>query len=269
MRHIMQAESTGKQRGVTMVREEARETHGRRIIGQMCRGPGLRLCLLNGFQLCDGDHEVELSWSARRLVALLALSDRPLPRGYVAGTLWLDLPESRSAANLRSLLWRLGRYQHQLVLSRRDHLQLVPQVMVDLHEAAAGARRLVGGQPAVDDGLDVEYLSRDLLPDWYDDWVTLERERFRQLRLHALEALCAHLTAAGLHARAIMAGLSAVAAEPLRETAQRALITAYAAEGNLSEALRQYASYRLVLQRDLGLEPTAQMVRLVADLTSR
>ena len=39
----------------------------------------------------------------------------------------------------------------------------------------------------------------ELLPDWYDDWVLLERERFRQLRLHALDALCDDLTRAGRH----------------------------------------------------------------------
>ena len=34
-----------------------------------------------------------------------------------------------------------------------------------------------------------------LLPDWYDDWVLIERERFHEVRLRALETLCeSHLT---------------------------------------------------------------------------
>ena len=42
----------------------------------------------------------------------------------------------------------------------------------------------------------------------------MERERFHQLRLHALEALCDRLTTAGRYGEAIDAGLAAVTAEP-------------------------------------------------------
>src|SRR6266571_3495035 len=56
-----------------------------------------------------------------------------------------------------------------------------------------------------------EELSIDLLPYWYEDWVLVERERFRQLRLHALEALCEQLTALGRFDHAVEAGIAAVA----------------------------------------------------------
>ena len=36
---------------------------------------------------------------------------------------------------------------------------------------------------------------------WYDEWIDAERDRFRQLRLHALEELAAQLIAAGLRRR--------------------------------------------------------------------
>jgi len=63
-------------------------------------------------------------------------------------------------------------------------------------------------------------LSSELLPACYDDWVLAERERFRQLRLHALEALCERLTASRRYGEAIDAGLAAVCAESLRESSQ-------------------------------------------------
>ncbi|MGH8905014.1 MAG: AfsR/SARP family transcriptional regulator [Egibacteraceae bacterium] len=55
------------------------------------------------------------------------------------------------------------------------------------------------------------------------------------------------MTAEGRYSQAIDAGLAAIAGEPLRESAHRALIRAYLAEGNPSEALRQYRIYRRLL----------------------
>jgi hypothetical protein len=66
----------------------------------------------------------------------------------------------------------------------------------------------------------VPVLSADLLPDWYDDWVLLEAEDWRQLRLHALEALAGRLIALGCWGEAANAAGAAVRAEPLRESAR-------------------------------------------------
>ena len=59
-------------------------------------------------------------------------------------------------------------------------------------------------------------LSAELLPDWDDDWVRLEAEDWRQLRLHALEALAGRLAAAGRCGEAAGAAGAAVRADPLR-----------------------------------------------------
>src|SRR5215471_6958330 len=73
------------------------------------RGGLLDLVLMKGFELTHGGRRVSLPLSAQRLVALLALNERPLPRLYVAGTLWIDSTEEHSNGSLRSALWRLHR----------------------------------------------------------------------------------------------------------------------------------------------------------------
>jgi DNA-binding SARP family transcriptional activator len=93
--------------------------------------------------------------------------------------------------------------------------------------------------------------------------VLAERERFHHLRLHALEALCDRLTAAGRYGEAVDAGLAAVRAEPLRESAHRALIKAHLAEGNHGEASRQYSSYRQLTLAEFGIEPSAHLRELL------
>jgi DNA-binding SARP family transcriptional activator len=85
-----------------------------------------------------------------------------------------------------------------------------------------------------------------------------EREQLRQLRLHTLEWLCDRLSALGRHGQGIQAGLAAVAGDPLRESAWRALIRAHLAEGNRNEALRCQQAFRRRLADELGAAPTAE-----------
>ena len=233
---------------------------------------GIDLSLLSGFELRLDGKPVDLPLGAQRLIAFLALHNRPLQRAFVAGNLWLDSSEERAAANLRSALWRLHRHGRRLIDTRSGRLTLSPDVRIDVHAIAQRAREVLeaSGAEHQHTGNSGSYfelsLSGELLPDWYEDWILVERERFRQLRIHALESLCDQLTAAGKHAQAIEAGLAAVAAEPLRESAHRALIRCHLAECNPAEAVRQYRRYEQVLDQELGARPSSQMLELVTGL---
>jgi DNA-binding SARP family transcriptional activator len=225
-----------------------------------------RLSLLGSFELVCACGRVRLPMSGQRLVAFLALHDRPLQRLYVASVLWLDTPEERACANLRSALWRLHRCDPGLVDTVGQELRLSPKVAVDLREAEAAAYRILEVCEPDEKRFEPAQLSDDLLPDWYDDWVLLERERFRQVRLHALDTLCERLTTGGRLEEALEAGLSAVAAEPLRESAHRAVVRVHLAEGNTAEAIRQYRLCRRLLKEQLGVEPSPRMLQLFEEV---
>lgn len=220
-------------------------------------GHEVRLWLLRGFQLQCSEKFVDLPLGSQRVLAFLALQTRPLSRSYVASILWMDGNEERAAASLRSALWRINRSGHRLVAANSQWLRLMPDVVVDLRESARTAREVLRSEMLAQDlCVDELNVAGDLLPGWYDDWVIAERERFRQLRLHALERACGQLTAAGRFGQAIESGLAAVASEPLRESAHRVLICAYLSEGNQGEAIRQYETCRQILRRELGIEPS-------------
>src|SRR5438046_3171869 len=78
-----------------------------------------------------------------------------------------------------------------VVCSHGELLALSPQLAVDLRESIALARALFrpGMAAEFDAEAVIRMLSTELLPGWYDDSVLLEAERWRQLRLHSLEAL--------------------------------------------------------------------------------
>jgi DNA-binding SARP family transcriptional activator len=230
----------------------------------------IRLFLLDGFRIEVRGEPLGLSLGAQRVVAFLALRPHALTRGYVAGTLWMDAPESRAAANLRSVLWRLRSHGVPLVESIGGRLSLSRAVQVDLREAIELADRwLTGRMTDADLAAGTSALEAEVLPDWYDDWVAAERERFRQLRLHALEAIAERMVQRGRSGDALLAALAAVLADPLRESAHRALISVHLAEGNVGEALRQVRRCERLLADELGVAPSAQLARMIGPLTTR
>jgi DNA-binding SARP family transcriptional activator len=239
----------------------------------MARSMPLRLTLIGRFALWRGSEELAVAASGQRLIALLALRDRPVGRLHVAGILWPDYPTERSLAVLRTTLWRVNQSGEQVIAAAPALLGLDPGIQVDVQDLSAFARRLAEteDQPGlVDlDSVSLADLVGDLLPDWYDDWLQDEREGLRQTRLHALESLARGLSAAGRHADAIQAALAVIRLEPLRESAHRTLIELHLAEGNRSEAWRQFQRCRRLLREELGVDPSDSMRLLVEHLSDR
>jgi DNA-binding SARP family transcriptional activator len=227
-------------------------------------GGALGLSLLRGFELASCGQALPVPPSTQRVLAFLALQARPVTRVFVAGSLWIEASEEHAGAALRTALWRLQPHGSVAVRARGQTLALDERLRVDLAIVGERAHAVLDGAPV--ERADVALLcdAGELLPDWYEDWVIVERERFRQLRLHALEQLCRWLTAAGRYAEATATGVAAVASEPLRESAHRVLVAAHLAEGNVCEGLRQYDRCRELLRRDLSVAPSPLMEALVA-----
>jgi DNA-binding SARP family transcriptional activator len=222
--------------------------------------------LLGGFALSVGGEEVTLPPRAERVVAFLALAERPLARTYVSGTLWPDRSEARAAASLRTAIWRLQQAGPHLINADAHRLGLAHQMRVDYRERWGVITTVLAGDH--DDPYAIAELCRpgELLPDWYDEWLAIERERFRVQRARALERLAERLAQRRRFGEAAEAGLAAVSSDPLRETAHRALIRVFLAEGNAFEAVRQFRLYRSLALHHLGTEPSEETARLVRHL---
>jgi DNA-binding SARP family transcriptional activator len=201
---------------------------------------------------------------SKRLLVFLALNGGRAYRRYVAGALWPDGGDSRASGNLRSALWRLREAGVDVVDADKATLALRPGLEVDVDTLSEWAARITEGDVRYSDvrigQMNLEAL--DLLPGWYDDWVIFERERLRQRMLHALEALSRHLVETGRWGEAVEAAMTAVSVEPLRESAQRLLVEAHLAEGNLVEARRSFAHYCVLLRAELDVEPGSEFVAL-------
>lgn len=231
-------------------------------------GEGLRVEVLHQFRVVTHGQAVSVSQGAERLTAFLALADRPHGRHVVAGTLWPDRRDSESAAALRRALWRLNCAVPGVVDKNGSRISLGRDVDVDVHEVRRLAETVTQGLMHVSYQV-VRLLEGDLLPDWSFDWLDGYRESLRQMRLHTLEALARNDLDAGRPSGALVAAMAAAAVDPLRESAQRIIVAAHLAEGNVAEALRQFWQYRDLLWAELRLQPTRQMQTMLPEVASQ
>ncbi|WP_051854739.1 AfsR/SARP family transcriptional regulator [Streptomyces sp. NRRL B-1347] len=250
--------------------------------------PALRLRLLGGFLLTregtasgenrgnEGDRAcccgwggepVEVPASGQQVLARLALCGTAT-RSTLAGTLWPDATEARARASLRTAMWRLNGAGSALSDARGGALALSRKVRVDIQDFTAAARQVLAGAPVrLRSAYEVLLCGGELLPGWQQDWVSFERERLHQLRLHALEALSARLVATRAYGPALEAALESTRIDPLRESAHRAVVSVHLAEHNLTEAVRQYETFRGLLRGELGVEPSGMFAEMLRHAT--
>jgi DNA-binding SARP family transcriptional activator len=235
--------------------------------------PMVRLGLLEDFEISFAGDVLHTSLPAQRLLARLAVVQRgrPVQRAALAERLWPEAAPGRAASSLRSVIWRLPRPRGRtLITCTASSVRLSHDVHVDLWAVEEQAQTICSRDSPPDGALDdLTALTRDLLPTWDEDWLQVEQESFRQKRLHALERSSDALRRCGRFTDALSAGLGAVQAEPLRESAHRSVIAVHLAEGNHAEALRQYDGYRRLLASELGLRPSPAIRTMVGPLLGR
>lgn len=188
----------------------------------------ITLQLLGGFRLLVDGEAPALGPACQRLVALLGLNGG-MARSRAAGTLCPLVPEERALGRLRTCIWRVNGAVPGLIVTTRAAVELDPGIVVDVRKPAAVASTAP--------------YAGDLLPDWDDEWLIVERERRRQIQLHQLEAAAESFAHEGLFGQALAAAYAALGGDPCRESALRIILDLHAAEGNESE--RDRARLRL------------------------
>ena len=221
--------------------------------------------LLGHFELRVGGAVVALPAGPQRVLAYLALRGTT-SRSRLAGELWPDATHERAMGCLRTAIWRVNPATHGLVWASGSALDLSPHAEVDVRRVIRASGALL--EAAVPPAVATEPPAVELLPTWDDHWLVHDRERVRQLQLHALEAGSQRLMAAGRFGLGLDWALAAVRADPLRESAHRAVIRIHVAEGNITEARRAYDTCADLLRSELGVQPSARTreVLLAANL---
>ncbi|MBC3191976.1 hypothetical protein H7X46_12965 [Pseudonocardia sp. C8] len=232
-------------------------------------GPVPHVRVLGDFGLRVEEHSVPLPVDSRRLVAYLAVHPRPQPTAALAADLWPGVGPVPAARLLDEAVAGVD-VPGLLAADDRGRLHLGDDVVVDLAEAMLLIRGLSASstlRTVREIGCpETALLEDDILPSWTAPWIAVERERFRQLRLSALEGLSGTLTAADRHDDAVAVARRAVAAAPSRERSRRALVEALLAGGHVADAIAEYDRFQELLRNSVGATPDSELDRLLAPL---
>jgi DNA-binding SARP family transcriptional activator len=192
--------------------------------------------------------------------------------------LWPDLELSAAGANLRKAIHQAraaldsaSRGAARLIEFQNDLLSLASGGLiidtVSFRSELTAARR---------SGETEEYRSAlawyrgDLLPeDPYEEWAAAPRRELHEEYVAGLSEWCSLLEAHGDIASAIETGRTLAATEPTREETHAVLMRLYGLAGRRGDALREYDYLSEVLDRELGVEPSAPVQRLREEISTR
>ena len=208
---------------------------------------------------------------AEALLYYLAVAGQGRPREALANLLWGEMPEAKAKRNLTQILSLLRKRFEPFLEIEPQQVGFKPgtDYWIDvvefeqMLEAVDPAKSLEQLRQAVDlyrgDFLQGFFVKEAFS---FEEWALTERERLRELMLHALQTLLnGALTQADYAAGLDYAG-RLLALEPWHETAHRQMMRLLALSGRREAALAQYETCRQVLAEALGVEPLAETTAL-------
>lgn len=236
--------------------------------------PEIRLSLFGPLLLeRDGKAVAVRRRRAQTLLAFLTLNRQPQAREKIATLFWGDSTDDQARLSLRVTLNALRQALHpELVLADRETIQLHPEIPLwvdtaEFERVARHIRRLpvnsdVNALTEALSALNARYRGEFMLGQ-SDDWILVERERFRTLYLEQLLTLTNLFRAAGDYTRAVGTARQVLFQDPANEQAHQHLIVCLATLGDRTAALAQFETAVRALREELGVEPSAETFALV------
>jgi DNA-binding SARP family transcriptional activator len=227
--------------------------------------------MLLGLPRLEYDGKV-IELSRRKALALLcylAVNEWPSSREVLAAMFWPECDGKRARAGLRQALASLNETplvewletdRDLISLRRDDRLWIDVSHFNELLAAAPTQETLSEAVALYRDNFMMGFTLRDSAE--FDNWQSLQTQVFQQKLIGALEQLVALQIAAQETEKAIQSVRRWLMIDVLHEPAQRQFMRLCAATGQRAAAIRQFETYSELLREELGIVPSAEMVRL-------
>lgn len=239
----------------------------------------LQIRLLGGFNCALRGRPVAGTWydKMRALLAYLAVERvQDHKREVLAELLWGGNDPVTARGNLRRTLSDLRRVLElpdgrPLFLASRNTIRFLPQGWVDVIEFDGRAPISSPGHDSpqahgerVAELYRGEFMAGFYLPDCpdFEAWLLVQREAMHRRALAGLEQLANLREPTGNHGKALQFALRYAELEPWDEAAHRRVMRLYALSGQTAAALGQFDACCRVLQKELGVVPSAETRQL-------
>jgi YVTN family beta-propeller protein len=228
--------------------------------------------ILGSFEVVVGGRQLPLAGAQQRalLVLLLLNANAAISTERLVDQIWGERPPATAAKTVQVYVSQLRKVLGDGRLETRGHgysLRVDPGEL-DAEQFEALCSRAAGSNPAGAAALLRQALALfrgDPLSDVsYEPFATAEITRLEELRLHALEERVEADLGLGRH-RALVPELEALVERyPLRDRLRGQLMLAFYQSGRQADALEKYREGRVLLDQELGLEPSPALRELQA-----
>jgi DNA-binding SARP family transcriptional activator/DNA-binding transcriptional regulator YhcF (GntR family) len=202
---------------------------------------------------------------------------RPIQRELLAGIFWPDVPEGRAKRRLSHTIWQI---QDVVSEGSVSHLAATPDTLAfdtslpywldteqfdHCFEASSAPDPEPGSQGTLDSAAlrtCVELYRGDFLAGYFDDWLVVDQDHYRQRFFASLDRLVVASKANGDYEEALAYARRLTNHDPLSEAAHQEVMRIYFLLGRTTNAVQQFELCRSVLSQELGTEPSTQTVDL-------
>lgn len=197
---------------------------------------------------------------SRALLFYMAAHTEAISRGQLLAIFWPDLDISSARHNLRSTIYTLRQKIGAALQVEKEWLSLNPRIQIDVRTFTT---EISQGRSDISRLSSVLKLYRgDFLAGFaspglatFEDWITVERERFRRLGVKGFVALKDLHEAKGDFNTALEVLEQALSFDPLQEDLQRACLRLHHLTGDRTGAIRRYERFRRLLNTEMGVPP--------------
>ena len=243
-----------------------------------------KISLFGGLSASRGETRIT-RFRTQKNAALLAFLayhlDRSHPREVLIDLLWPD-HEIEAGRNCLSVALSSLRSQFEgpdvpartVIVADRASVRLNPDtVTTDVHDFRRQLRNAAKSDNPAEKAMlldaAVSLFAGQLLPGFYEDWVSGQQSHLTELFFQALETLIAGARSRGELAEAINYARRGAAVDPFREDNQVALIVLLDQAGRLGEAAHHAKELIALFEQETGLPPTGELRGLAATLEKR
>ncbi|USG64371.1 AAA family ATPase [Brevibacillus ruminantium] len=230
--------------------------------------------LFGSLKVSFDDVEVTTVISAgkvRLLLAYLVLNlDMPQSRRKLAFDFWPDSTDKQALSNLRKLLHDLRECLPQL----DQYLHVTPAYIQwkqeqPIYSDVRAFEQAAKGTTLHELRIAEELYKGELLPGFYEEWLSAKREWLAQTYASVLEKLVSILEGKREYISAISYAKKLLAQNHLGEETYRTLMRLYALNNDTVNVVKMYRQLCTTLHDELGIEPAEETTLLFERLTQK